>query len=273
VYRYSPHFGEEPAISGTHGSGTVFFGRCTMRCLYCQNYLWSQNGAAAPCSVEELARVFRDLHDAGCHNWNLVSPTPWLPFIREVLAALKQDGVSLPIVYNTSGFERPSTLEAFADLADVFLVDLRYSRDGSAVEGSGAPGYVDMARSAILRMWSQTGPLELDSNGVAASGVLCRLLILPGRSGEAVENLRWLAATLGTGVAVSIMAQYLPAYRAGEGGVRHEWQRRINRSEYEEVCGEADRLGFDDGWVQDFDAQAPDDLIGYQMTPADAARS
>ncbi len=265
VYTYAPHHGEEPPISGKRGSGTVFFSRCTLKCVYCQNFPWSQEGRGRKYAVPELAEIFRFLADAGCHNWNLVSPTPWLPMIREAVALLKKEGVSIPVVYNTSGYERESVLEEYSELADIFLPDLRYSRDESAVEGSGASGYVDAARSAIKRMRELAGPLKLDENGIAVSGVICRLLILPGRVEEVQENLKWLADTFGSDIAVSVMSQYMPAHKAAK---MRSWNRGINREEYDGVRALVEDLDFAEGWVQDFEGEVAKDLIGFEMTPA-----
>lgn len=267
VYRWGPHHGEEPPVSGTRGSGTVFFSRCTMRCVYCQNFPWSQDGAGQTLSVEALAGVFDELRRAGCHNWNLVSPTPWLPLIRQALSGLD---TRLPIVYNTSGFERVEVLNEFADLADVYLTDLRYATKETAVAGSGAPEYVDASRAALREMWRLRGPLALDGAGIARSGTICRLLVLPGLAHEAVANLRWIAGNIGTELAVSVMAQYVPAYRAAECG--GSWGRRVTAEEYETVSRAVEELGFSEGWVQEFDAAIPAELVGYQMAPGQPAK-
>lgn len=262
VFRYGPHHGEEPPVSASRGSGTVFFGRCTMRCLYCQNYPWSQEGAGTEHTVEELAGMLASLHKAGCHNWNLVSPTPWLPWISEAAVGFRKSGVLLPFVYNTSGFERIETLEAYAGLADVFLTDLRYSEQVSAADGSEAPAYVETARNALRWMWTARGPLRTDANGVVVSGVICRILVLPGREREAVANLRWLAKTVGTEIAVSLMAQYTPAHKAT---TKPPWNVRPSEAAYNRVRDELETLGFENGWVQEYQATTPDELIGYRM--------
>lgn len=262
IFRYGSHHGEEPPISGTRGSGTVFFSRCTMRCVYCQNYPWSQENAGATYSVEQLADLLAALHTAGCHNWNLVSPTPWLPWIAAAAAQLRKAGVSLPFVYNTSGFERIETLEAYAGVADVFLTDLRYAERTSAQKGSETPAYVETARNALQWMWKKRGALRVDANGMAVAGVICRILVLPERQDEAIENLRWLAKTVGTGVSVSLMAQYTPAYKAL---ALPGWNRRPGKAAYEAVRDELERLGFEQGWAQDYEAETPDELIGYRM--------
>ena len=267
IYRYGPHHGEEPPISGIGGSGTVFFSRCTLRCLYCQNYPWSQEGCGEYYTVEALAGALEELADRGCHNWNLVSPTPWLPFICDALERVRSTGVRLPVVYNTSGFEREAIIEGLAGLVDIFLTDLRYASGASASEGSDGEAYADIARRAFLQMWQQTGPLRTDANGIAVFGTICRLLILPGRAQEAIDNLRWLADSVGTDVAVSVMAQYTPAYRAANGDCGSDWQRRITRREYEKVCSAVEELGFLEGWIQDFDEPGPEHLVGFKMQP------
>lgn len=262
VFRYGPHRGEEPPISGSRGSGTIFFSRCTLKCVYCQNYPWSQEGRGELVPGDSLAGVFRELAGIGCHNWNLVSPTPWLAAVEEALGVVKKEGISLPVVYNTSGFERVEIVEELRGLVDVFLPDLRYSRAESAREGSGVTGYVEAAREALKAMWRAAGPLKTDEKGVAVSGVICRLLILPNRAREAVENLEWLAEAVGTEIAVSVMAQYVPAFR---GAALPGWNRRINDEEYGQVCDAVERLGFDNGWIQERDGMPLRELIGYEM--------
>jgi len=265
VYRHGRHDGEEPPVSGSRGSGTVFFSRCTLACLYCQNYPWSQEGEGREIEVAELAGILEELGRQGCHNWNLVSPTPWLPWIYEAWESAVGAGFRLPLVYNTSGFESQETLAALEDWVDVYLTDLRYARPDSAAEGSGTAGYVEAARKALVEMWRQTGPLRTDGEGVALGGTICRLLVLPGRSREAIENLEWLAAAVGADVSVSLMAQYTPAHKAL---TKEGWDRRPTRAEYEAVVETADRLGFAAGWVQDYDEPAPDSLVGFRMAPA-----
>lgn len=262
IFRYGPHHGEEPPVSGTKGSGTVFFSRCTLNCLYCQNFPWSQEGKGEQYDEARLAGVFRSLAAEGCHNWNLVSPTPWLPAIRQAFAALRKEGIVLPVVYNTSGFENVETLREYEAMADIYLTDLRYSRSESAKEGSNAAGYVEAARAALLEMWRQKGPVVTDDDGIARQGTICRLLILPGRAVEAVENLRWLAENIGTEIAVSVMSQYVPAYNAG---LTEGWKTKITLDDYEMVCDEAGRFGFDRGWIQEFEGSPPAELIGFQM--------
>lgn len=262
IYRYAPHFGEEPPLSGSRGSGTVFFSRCTLHCLYCQNYPWSQAGAGTKISVDNLAAVFRKLETQGCHNWNLVSPTPWLPMISDALENVRTAGCSLPVVYNTSGYERVETLRALEDMVDVYLTDLRYSRESTAGDCSRAGDYVRNSRMALLEMWQQSGPLKISPDGIAVAGVICRILILPGLADEACENIRWLADNIGTDIAVSIMAQYTPAYEAVKSA---KWNRMISYDEYRQVCRAVEKEGFTGGWIQDYNGPRKPELAGFNM--------
>ena len=264
MFRYGLHHGEEPPISGTRGSGTVFFSRCTLKCLYCQNYPWSQEGQGRAVEVAELAASLEKMDGEGCHNWNWVSPTPWLPWIYEAWEKAVKTGHARPNVYNTSGFERVEVLRAMENWVNVYLTDLRYARSDSAREGSDCPAYVEAARAALLEMWRQTGPLQVDDEGIATRGTICRLLVLPGRADEAVANLEWLAESVGPGIPVSVMAQYTPAYRALEG---LPWCRRPTAEEYGRVVEAVERLGFSDGWVQEYDTPTPENLVGFKMSP------
>lgn len=265
VYRYGLHQGEEPPVSGTKGSGTVFFSRCTLSCVYCQNYPWSQEGQGRAITVDELAEMLRSMAREGCHNWNLVSPTPWLPWIYEAWSRVVADGLSRPIVYNTSGFERVDQLRAMAGWVNVYLSDLRYAENASAGIGSDCVGYVDASRAALLEMWRQTGPMKLDREGVAEKGTICRILVLPGRANEAVANLEWLAESVGTEIPVSVMAQYTPAYKALS---KEPWNRRPTQAEYDLVVEATERLGFYEGWIQEYETPSQDSLLGFKMSPA-----
>ena len=243
VFRWGPHFGEEPPLCGERGSGCVFFSRCTMRCLYCQNSPWSWGGEGRDMPVAELTKIFRDL---ACkdrvENWNLVSPTPYLPYIREAVASLKAEGIRLPFVWNSSGYERVETLEEYSDLCDWALFDLRYSRDETAKSASAAPGYVAASRAAVRWAWENR------------KGLIVRVLVLPGHADEAIENLAWLATELSNEVQVSIMSQYTPAYRAKE---TPPFDRGVTEEEYESVTEAAADFGFVNGWTQGFGAADP----------------
>ena len=225
-----------------------------MKCLYCQNSPWSWRGEGEDKSVDELAAIMRDLalRDR-VENWNLVSPTPYLPFIREAAAKLKKEGVSLPFVWNSSGFERVETLDEYSDLCDWALFDLRYSREETAVMASAAAGYVGAARNAVKWAWSHN-----------PDHLIVRVLVLPGHSDEAIETLAWLATELSSGVAVSVMSQYTPAYKGKE---TPPFDRSVTEDEYAEVAEAAADFGFVNGWIQDMESSDPTlALLGENMT-------
>ncbi len=257
VFRWGPHFGEEPPLTGSRGSGCVFFSRCTMKCLYCQNSPWSWKGEGEDKSVDELADILRDLAVKDkVENWNLVSPTPYLPFIREAAARLRREGVRLPFVWNSSGYERVETLEDYEELCDWALFDLRYSRRETARLASAAPDYVENARAALAWAWSR-------------KKVICRILVLPGHADEAIESLAWLATELSNEVPVSIMSQFTPAYKALE---TPPFDRFVTREEYDSVTEAAADFGFERGWIQGFGAADPKlALFGENMREAHGA--
>lgn len=253
LFRWGPHFGEEPPITAERGSGCIFFSRCTMRCAYCQNSPWSWKGKGEDVSIERLAGIMRDL---ACkdkvENWNLVSPTPYLPHIRKAAAILAREGVRLPFVWNSSGYERTETLEEYRELCDWALFDLRYSSDAAAVKYSSAPGYVAASRAAVKWAFENTR-------------LIVRILVLPGLADEAIENLAWIATELSNEVSVSLMSQYTPAYLAKE---IPPLDRGVTKDEYESVVAAAEDFGFDNGWTQDFSSADPAlAFLGENMTP------
>lgn len=262
MFRWGPHFGEEPPISGTRGSGTLFFSHCTLKCLYCQNAKWSNGGRGEDISIAELRERFRILAEKGCHNWNLVSPTPWLPQIAEAVDSLIKADIRLPFVYNTSSFERIESLSNYRGLIDIALADLRYASAQSAAEGSCCKDYVARAREAIQWFWRELGPLECDREGIARRGLIVRLLALPGRTDEVLENLVWLRNTLGSDVTISVMAQYNPV---GQARVTPGWNRRILPEEYAPIEEMVADLGFEQGWVQPCEAETAEQMLGDDM--------
>ena len=262
LFRWGPHFGEEPPIVGERGSGCIFFSRCTMKCLYCQNSPWSWKGGGEDKTVAELVAIMRELAVKDrVENWNLVSPTPYLPFVREAAQLLKKEGVALPFVWNSSGYERVETLEEYAELCDWALFDLRYSREETAATLSQAPGYVDVAREALRWAWEKRG---MGNGERGTGGVIVRILVIPGHADEAIESLAWIATELSNEVQVSVMAQYTPAYKALE---TPPLDRSVTREEYEAVTEAAADFGFEHGWIQGFEASDPKlALLGENMT-------
>ena len=283
VFRWGPHFGEEPPLTGERGSGCVFFSRCTMKCLYCQNSPWSWRGEGVDKTIPELTAIVRELAVKDrVENWNLVSPTPYLPFIREAVKPLFDEGIRLPFVWNSSGYERVETLEEYSDLCDWALFDLRYSRNETALAASAAPGYVEAARAAIRWAWEKgkkgvgAGQPEKDFNHhctptpptytSSSVNLIVRILVLPGHADEAIENLAWLATELSNEIPVSIMSQFTPAYKAPE---TPPFNRGVTEEEYASVTEAAADFGFENGWIQGFGAADPKlALLGENMPAA-----
>lgn len=246
VASHNRHDGEEPPISGTRGSGTIFFGHCTMRCAFCQNFPISQEGVGARVGTKGLARMFLDLQKRGCHNINFVTPTH---YVHEILAALERavaDGFRLPLVYNTSGFESLETLRLLDGVIDIYLPDIKYADDAVAKRYSQADGFVSINRAALSEMWRQVGPLEEDEAGVARRGMIVRHLVLPGGLAGTADCLHWLASELSPTIHLSLMSQYFPANRAC--GLP-EIAEHVADGEYAPLVALAEDIGFS-GWIQ-----------------------
>lgn len=259
------HFGEEPFISGTRGSGTIFFSGCLLHCVYCQNYQISQGGMSNPviCNENELAGMMLSLQDQGAHNINLVSPSHYpLPITRSLKIA-KEQGLSIPIVYNTGGYDSLPTLEIFDGLVDIYLPDIKYSDDQIALKYSGVKGYVERNRAAIFEMFRQVGLLEVDGAGVGRKGLVVRHLVLPDHLAGSFTSLDFLAS-ISKNITLSLMAQYHPCYRAKD---FLELNRRLRSVEYQEVVEYAKKLGFShiltqklessDNYLPDFEKAKP----------------
>lgn len=249
---YRLHHWEEPVISGTNGSGTVFFSGCTMRCAYCQNHEISRVCSGREYEADEMAGIFLDLQARGAHNINLVTPGHFTPQIAGALAVARDLGLHVPVVWNSNAYELPETLRLVDGLVQIYLPDFRYNDDAAAMRYSSAPGYVAHARNAILEMHRQVGRLSLAGN-CAVSGLLVRILVLPGMAAAAESILRWIAEILGPGTFVSLMGQYYPAHEAS----RHpELNRSLDQEEYDRCLEALDRLGFKNGFVQEVGSSA-----------------
>ena len=205
IARAAPHYDEEPVISGTRGSGAVFFSGCSLQCCFCQNYALSHEGWGVEVSISRLREIYFELIDQGVHNINLVNPTHFALAIRESLA----EGLPVPVVWNSGGYEKVETLRAMEGMVQVYLPDLKYICGDSAGKYSDAEDYFKYAAPAIREMLRQTGPVELDENGIIRRGTIVRHLILPGRAEESVRILDFIREEL-PGAWVSLMAQYLP---------------------------------------------------------------
>lgn len=268
VAAWAPHFGEEPALSGSHlgkgkagGTGNVFLGHCNLRCAYCQNWQISQGlkkGERPGMSFEELAGILLELQGRGCHNIGFVSPTHFTPQIVRAVEIAAERGLRLPLVYNTNAYDDVSVLRLLEGIFDIYLPDLKYSDDEAAREYSRAPRYVEHSRAAVAEMYRQMGDeLVLDERGLARRGLIIRLLILPNGLAGLRETLEWIREALSPRVTLSVMTQYFPTGRVTEGQFPL-LERKIRVSEYEKVLDWLDELGFENGWVQPFEAEAPD---------------
>jgi putative pyruvate formate lyase activating enzyme len=247
IASHNLHFGEEPPVSGSRGSGTVFFSGCTLNCIFCQNYPLSQLFHGEFYALEQLAGIFLDLQ-------NLVSPTPYLSHAVAALEIASRQGLNIPLVYNTSGYERIEVIAQLEGIVDIYLPDLKYGPGADLRQLglilSGVNDYFENATAAITEMFRQTGPLEVDADGIAVRGTVIRHLIIPGHVENSLEVLRTIAAGPFKSAWLSLMSQYFPAHRACD---CPPFDRRLHADEYHEVRDEALRLGLENGWLQDLD--------------------
>lgn len=244
---YFSHKGEEPPISGIHGSGTVFLCGCTMSCLFCQNYQISHLGRGKKISNDELADIFIELQDEGCHNINIVTPTQWVPQILSAVEIARPKGFKLPIVYNTNGYETVETLKILDGIVDIYLPDIKYSDNEKAKMLSQTSNYVEKNRKALKEMYSQVGNLKLDDRNIAQRGMIVRHLILPENMAGTREALTFLKNTFGKEINISLMAQYTPMFKAEE---IPDINRRLTVKEYQEAIALLEELDLENGWYQ-----------------------
>ncbi len=256
------HHGEEPPISGSSGSGTIFFSGCTLACRFCQNYQISQEGHGEEVSAEDLAAIFLRLQLNGAHNLNLVTPTPHLVPILEALAIARENGCLLPVVYNTSGYERAATIRHLAGLVEIYLPDYKYFDNQVATRLSDAPNYVEHCRAALTEMHRQVGPLQLDDNGVAIRGVLVRHLVLPHNYSGTDKVLPDLVSIGGPEVWVGLMSQYNPMYKACD---TPGLERRLLGAEYRAATQALEKAGIENGFVQGLASSNGDYLPGFNL--------
>ncbi len=243
VASYDLHFGEEKPISGYRGSGTIFFSGCSLACVFCQNYTISQYGYGYEISIEELARYMLELQHRGAHNINLVTPTHFVPQIVEALSVAIKRGLSIPIVYNSSGYDRLEVLKLLDGIMDIYLPDLKYSSNEMAFKYSGIKNYVEVSRKAIAEMFRQVGPLVTNTRGVALRGILVRHLVLPNDIAGTEECLRFLR-DVSPEIPVNVMSQYYPTYRAH---LYPELNGRITSEEFETAVRLLDKFGLKNG--------------------------
>jgi putative pyruvate formate lyase activating enzyme len=257
VSSYTPHFGEEPVLSGTRGAGNIFLGNCNLRCVYCQNFQISQDYAtqrANEVSVERLAEMALELAARGCHNIGFVSPTHYAPQVaRAVLLAARQ-GLNLPIIYNTNGYDSVEVLRLLDGIVDIYLPDFKYADNASGWLYSKVPDYADCSREALVEMYRQKGSaLVYGEDGLVKSGLLVRMLVLPNNVAGIADSLAWIAETLSPRVAISLMAQYYPIHRAAANAKYAALNRSITAGEWEEALAELEANGMASGFQQELE--------------------
>ncbi len=240
VSSYGPHHGEEKPLRGRHGSGTIFFSGCNLDCVYCQNADISQQLSGRPYTPRELSSMMLELQAMGCHNINLVSPTHVVGQIALAVALAVEEGLSLPIVYNTGGYDRVETLSLLDGIIDIYMPDMKYSQSETGECYSGIPNYAEINQIAVLEMHRQVGDLVLDSSGIARTGLLIRHLVLPGDLAGSSTVLRFIAEKISKNTYLNIMDQYHPAYQAQ---LYPALDRRVSSREFRAVIEEANQWG------------------------------
>ena len=248
VYSYLKHHGEEPAISGKNGSGTIFFANCNLRCAYCQNFEFSQQGNGREVEEEELSSFMLELQDEGCHNINFVTPTHVVPQILKALILAIDGGLKIPLIYNSSGYDSVDSLKLLDGVFDIYLPDARYADKGSSLKYSQAPDYPAINQAALKEMHRQVGVAGFDRKGIIKSGLIIRHLVLPHNLSGSKEIMRFIAQDLSPETYISLMSQYFPCYKAQD---YPELSRRLSQQEYRKAIDVMSRYGLHNGWTQD----------------------
>jgi putative pyruvate formate lyase activating enzyme len=253
VSSYTPHFGEEPVLSGTRGAGNIFFGNCNLRCDYCQNFVISQNPKAEvrnEVSIERLSDIMIELQNMNCHNIGLVSPTHFaVPILKSIKIAIDK-GLNLPIVYNSNGYDSVEILNLYKDVIDIYLPDFKYGNNEYGRRYSKVPDYFDKVKLAIKEMYDQVGSELVYENGVVVRGLIIRHLVLPNDLAESEEVFRFISE-LDPKIHISLMAQYYPTNRAEKNILLN---RTVRHSEFTRVAELLDKYGLENGWVQEIES-------------------
>lgn len=244
----SLHHFEEPCISGTNGSGTIFFSNCNFNCVFCQNYKISQEGMGQDVSIEFLANSMLEEQNKGAHNINLVTPVMYVYHIIEAIKIAKAKGLNIPIIYNSNGYENIETLKLLEGYIDVYLPDFKYANNELGKKYSNINNYFEITSKTIKEMYRQVGSPKLDENGLIKRGLIIRHLILPNEIENSKKVLKWIIDNIGKKVYVSIMAQYFPTYKAKN---ISELNRKINKDEYKKIEEYIYKIGIENGYMQD----------------------
>ena len=251
--RAALHLWEEPCISGKNGSGTVFFAGCNLRCVYCQNHEISAGGKGKSVSVERLSEIFLELQEKGAANINLVTPDHYLPQTAQAVLSARRDGLTVPVVYNGSGYEKREIIRDLKGIVDIFLTDFKYMDTAMAQRYSSAPDYPQVAMAALDEMVKAVGEPFFDDGGMMQRGVIVRHLLLPGHKKNARDVIRYVYETYGERVYLSLMSQYTPFERLKENPGLKQLCRRVTRREYEAVVDYALELGVRNAFIQEGD--------------------
>ncbi len=244
----STHMYEEPCISGTNGSGTIFFSNCNLSCKFCQNYEISQLGKGYEITIEEIASIMIKQQEAGVHNINLVTPTMYVYQIIEAIKIARKNGLNVPIIYNSNGYENVETIKDLKGYIDVYLPDLKYYSNEIAVKYSKAPNYFKIASKAILEMINQVGGPIFDEDGMIKKGVMIRHLVLPNHIQNSKNVLKWIKENIPEEIYIDVMAQYFPTYKAKEDELIN---RKLTKREYKEIEKYFYLLDFKNGYMQE----------------------
>ena len=266
----SRHDWEEPPISGTKGSGTVFFSHCNLGCVFCQNHDISQDGFGQEISIERLAEIFLEQQTRGFHNVNLVSAAQFIPQVAKALKLAKEKGLSIPVVYNSNGYESVKGLKMLEGLVDVYLPDFKYWNDDLGMEYSKCPHYRETAAAAILEMRKQVKKDILDENGIMQKGIIIRHLVLPGQYKDSFQVLDWIRKHLGEETFVSLMSQYTPMHKAKE---IKALSRKLTTFEYDKVVDHFFKIGLKNGFMQKRSSATSDYTPAFNLSGVTSAES
>lgn len=259
----SLHMFEEPCISGANGSGTVFFTNCNLNCIYCQNYEISQGGKGKEITIQTLADIFIKQQEKGAHNINLVTPTMYVYQIIEAIKIARKNGLKIPIIYNSNGYENIETIKMLNGYIDVYLPDLKYYTNELSKKYSNVDNYFEVATNAIKEMYSQVGNAVFDDNGIIQKGVIIRHLVLPNHIQNTKNILKWINENLPKDIYVSVMAQYFPTYKAKNDSLIN---RKLNKKEYKEVLNYLYSLDLQNGYIQELGSHEEEYVPDFNLT-------
>jgi len=254
VSSYTPHFGEEPMLSGSRGAGNIFFGNCNLKCVFCQNHEISQNWKSEiqnEVSVQRLSNIMIELQERGCHNIGIVSPSHFSPQILQAIYLAAEKGLHLPIIYNTNAYDSVEMLKLYDGVAEIYLPDIKYGNNEYGKSYSKIRNYFDHARLALKEMFRQVGDELVYEGQVIRKGLIIRHLVLPNNLAESEEVFKFISRELSPGVYISLMSQYHPVHKAKKYILLN---RRIRESEYERALDQMHKYGLKNGWVQDMDS-------------------